>query len=128
MIDVLKEFGSRFSYIDSEGLEHEIDKHLLDKFVAEDKYTLKVEGLEAYYTEYSPKTVHVFIAPTNAKSFPMHKDPYDVLIVCVEGTKTFEIEGRGIVEIKKGETLLLNKNLPHRAINIEKSIILSIGD
>jgi hypothetical protein len=63
--------------------------------------TIKVEGMEKFcvniynkcqylslkYDHSGPITCHAFIAKDDAPSFPLHTDPDDVIILCVEGTK-----------------------------------------
>lgn len=128
MIEMFKQYGSNFYFIDESGKEHQFDKIVLDKFIAEEKYTIKIEGLESYYNNLQNKTVHAFIAPKNAQSFPLHQDPYTVEIYCVEGIKSLFIDGLGDIEIKQFEKITIPKNVFHKATNKYNSIILSIGD
>ena len=123
--DILKK-GSRAYIIDKEGLDHPIDILSIDYYIAEGNVTVKVEGMESVYTEYQPSTVHVFISPAGAPSFGFHKDPCDVKIHCVSGTKTMIIEDRE-VWIEEGDTLKIPANTSHRATNQYDSIMLSIG-
>ncbi len=112
--------------IDDHGRDHTIDLNLINYYIAEEKYTVKVEGLEHYFSEYSPNTVHCYISPKNAKSFPEHLDPIDVKILCIDGIKTLEIMGENVV-LNKGESVFIPANTPHKATNLYNSIILSIG-
>lgn len=122
--------GTAAYYIDEEGRDHEIPMLLIDKYIAEGKYTVKVEGLEGHYdishitTE--PHTVHVYIAPKDAPSFPTHTDPYPVFIYCLEGVKEMEVDG-SCVFINEGSVFKINANTPHRALNSSASVMLSIG-
>lgn len=118
--------GSCAFIIDSEGRDHYIDLSVVDYYIAEEKYTVKVEGLENYFIEYAPKTVHCYIAPAGAPSFNIHTDPYDVEIKCIDGTKTMIINSERI-EIKKGDSILIPANVPHKATNECSSTMLSIG-
>lgn len=116
-----------FYIIDEEGLDFQIDRWEVDYYIAENKKTIKIEGLEEYYKEYSPKTVHMYISPQNAKSFGPHRDPYDVTIKVLSGTKTFKLEEKE-VELQEDEVLHIPSNMLHEATNKYDSIILSIGD
>lgn len=112
--------------IDNHGRDHIINFDLVDYYIAEEKYTVKVEGLEEYFSEYLPNTVHCYISPKNAKSFPEHLDPIDVKIVCIDGTKTLKVKNENVI-LKKGESILIPANTSHQATNHYDSIILSIG-
>jgi len=118
--------GSRAFIIDPQGRDHPVDMLAINKFLAEEKVTVKVEGMERVFTEYAPATVHVYVSPKNAASFANHTDPYDVDIHCVQGIKTMDIDGKSHV-IKAGETLRIPANTPHKATNEFNSIMLSIG-
>jgi mannose-6-phosphate isomerase-like protein (cupin superfamily) len=118
--------GTIAMFIDNLGRDHVIDMNLIDYYIAEEKYTVKVEGLEKHFSEYLPNTVHCFVSPKNAPSFPEHLDPVDVRIVCIKGTKTLKVKGDNVV-LKEGESIFLPANTPHQATNLYDSIILSIG-
>ena len=118
--------GSTAMYIDELGQDHIIDLLSVDYYIAQEKYTVKVEGLENYFTEYLPGTVHCFIAPQGAASFPEHQDPVDLEIKCLNGTKSMEIEGKEI-DIHEGQSLFIPANTLHRATNKHSSVMLSIG-
>ena len=75
---------------------------------------------------YGPATMHIFVTPTGARSFPEHTDP-DVVILCLlEGKKIFEIEGEQF-EMEIGKFYRIPADAPHRAVYNEDSIMLSIG-
>lgn len=118
--------GTIAKIIDEQGRDHDIDLLMVDYYIAEAKSTVKVEGLESHFKEYFPRTVHCYIAPASAASFPEHQDPVDVEIKCLEGIKTMNIAGKD-VEIPAGESVLIPANTPHRATNKYASIMLSIG-
>jgi glyoxylate utilization-related uncharacterized protein len=118
--------GTLAKIIDEHGRDHEIELSTVDFYIAQQKYTVKVEGLENYFKEYLPNTVHCYIAPAGAASFPFHRDPYDVEIYCIEGIKTMIIEGKKVT-ISKGESILIPANVLHRATNEYDSVMLSIG-
>ena len=112
--------------IDENGLDHSIDLNTIDYYIAQKKYTVKVEGLESFFKEYLPNTVHCFVAPQGAASFADHTDPVDVEIKCIDGIKTLNVNGNDIV-LNKGQSILIPANTIHRATNLYDSIILSIG-
>lgn len=125
MYDFLK-YGSLAMYIDEVGRDHKIDLLTVDYYIAEGRYTVKVEGLEDHFTEYLPCTVHCYISPQHAPSFPDHQDPMNVEIKCLEGVKTLNIAGKDI-ELQAGETVFIPANTVHRATNKYASMMLSIG-
>lgn len=124
--------ATKACYIDEEGRDHEIDVLSIGRYIAEAKYTVKLEGMEEHFREITetvtskPHTVHVYISPKNAKSFPMHTDPYDVFIYCLEGIKTMRIE-KALISISEGNYTRIKANTPHRALNWYDSVMLSIG-
>ncbi len=69
---------------------------------------------------------HVFISPKDSQSFGIHTDPDDVVLYMVKGRKVFE-HPEGTVELNEGQTLVIPRNYPHRAINTDDSIMLSFG-
>ena len=119
------EFCTECYIIDSDGLDHIIEKDQVFYYIAQEQYTVKLEGLEQYYTQYKPKTVHMYISPAGARSFPVHTDPYDVELRVEQGIKTIEIGG---VEREVADYIFIPKDTPHQATNKYSSIILSIGD
>ena len=112
--------------IDDQGRDHVIDLLSVDYYIAENKNTVKVEGLENYFTEHLPNSVHCYVSPAGAASFNEHTDPVDVKIVCVDGTKTMEVNGEEI-EIPAGKSITIPANTPHRATNKYRSTMLSVG-
>jgi mannose-6-phosphate isomerase-like protein (cupin superfamily) len=115
--------GKAFFYIDEEGLDYSLTREEAAYKIAEGKYTVKIEGLEYLYPE--SNSVHGFISPKDAKSFPTHTDSVDLKIVCIEGTKTIEVGGTKYI-LNKGEYLNMKKNTKHQALNDFNSIILSV--
>tara|TARA_B110000908_G_C9877574_1_gene281145 strand:- start:75 stop:452 length:378 start_codon:yes stop_codon:yes gene_type:complete len=116
--------GTIAMYIDELGRDYEIDLTTVDYYIAQEKYTVKVEGLEKYFKEQC--ATHCYISPKGAPSFPLHLDPCDVIIKCIEGKKTMIIDDK-TVTINKGEEVLIPANTLHRATNKYSSVILSIG-
>jgi mannose-6-phosphate isomerase-like protein (cupin superfamily) len=102
--------------------------------------TIKVEGMEKFcvniynkcqylslkYDHSGPITCHAFIAKDDAPSFPLHTDPDDVIILCVEGTKKLLIKNEYII-LEAGDDVYIPANTPHQAFNEKASFILSFG-
>lgn len=102
--------------------------------------TIKVEGMERFSKEVydicqhfkythsfdGPVTCHAFIAQEDSPSFPMHTDPDDVIIFCVDGKKTLDINGQSIT-LNPQESVFIPADTPHRATNEFASVMLSIG-
>jgi mannose-6-phosphate isomerase-like protein (cupin superfamily) len=118
--------GTVAMIIDEQGRDHVIDLLSIDYYIAEGKHTVKVEGLETYFTEYADSTVHCYVSPKGAVSFNEHTDPVDVEIKCITGTKTMIVNSTEI-EIAQGTSLMIPKNTLHRATNKYSSVMLSIG-
>lgn len=105
-----------------------------------DKKTIKIEGMERFskeiwdkckhyallYDHTGPVTCHAFLSTESSPSFPLHSDPDDVIIYCLNGIKTMLIDDDNFV-IRCGEEVFIKSNTPHRAINTHSSIILSFG-
>jgi len=126
------------SIIDDEGRNTVLESSLeLSKY---SHATIKIESLEKYnqeifdyckelalhYEHNGPVTCHAFYATKDAYSFPMHKDPDDVYMLCVEGTKTL-IVGNDEVILNEGESIFIPANTPHCATNYYESLMLSFG-
>lgn len=126
------------SVVDNLGRQIQIES--VSHFLSYNQCTIKIEGMERYnqkffetcqelatkYNHSGPVTCHAFRAFAKSDSFPIHKDPDDVLIYVVEGIKRMEIEGN-IIDIKAGEHILIPANTSHRAINVKESLMLSFG-
>lgn len=115
--------GTIFYFIDGSANCFEISKEEAIIKIAQKIDTVKINGLESLYDDY--KTVHAFYAPAGAKSFPVHVDHEDLKILCMEGTKGFEVEGKRY-NLKPGEFCLIPAGIEHRAINEFDSVILSM--
>jgi len=124
MYDFLK-YGTIAMYIDELGRDHIIDLMSVDYYIAQGRYTVKVEGLENFFQESG--TVHCYIAPKDAPSFNSHADPVDVRIKCLEGIKTLVVDGKP-VELYPGESVFIPKGTLHQATNRYDSVMLSIGN
>ena len=120
------QFGNAAKVIDEQGKDHEIDLLAVARYIAEGRYTVKVEGLEGHFSEYKNKTVHCFVAPKGATSFPDHRDPCDLEIHCLEGTKTMIVDGTPVA-IPAGSMIFIPAYVLHRATNEHASVMLSVG-
>ena len=117
--------GKKAFFIDEDGRDHPIDLLLVDMYVAMDKYTVKIEGLESIFPNFGG-TVHLYYSPKDAASFDIHVDPYDVKIICIDGIKTMEVAGVDVA-LQEGEQLMIEADTPHRATNHFASTMISIG-
>lgn len=126
IINQLKPISSKMIIIDEFGRDHEKPINLIDLYFAENKSTIKLEGLENKLT-FEPRgsTIHCFIAPKEGFAFGEHVEDYDVIIKCIWGTKTMVVMGKEI-DIPEGSELLIPANTPHYASNKHASIMLSI--
>lgn len=102
--------------------------------------TVKIEGMERFsstiynkcgfyklkYDHGGPVTCHLFLAGKNSPSFGMHTDPDDVIIYCVEGTKTLTVDGKYIV-LNQGEEVYIPADTLHIAHNEYPAMTLSFG-
>jgi mannose-6-phosphate isomerase-like protein (cupin superfamily) len=119
------------SYIDIDGLQHylfydsfwEYQPKILSLLMSEN--TIKVEQMEKYWG-YINQTAHIFFNKTNGPTFDIHTDPVKVIIECLDGTKHMEIEGNEIV-LKPGESVVIQPNTEHRALNYKKALMVSYG-
>lgn len=102
--------------------------------------SIKLEGMEKLSADIFAKGQHyaslykhnglvtsfMFISPAGSSSFPMHTDPYDVIIHGCEGVKHMIVNDQP-VEITSGSFMHIPANAPHVALNTYDSIILSFG-
>jgi len=114
--------------IGNDQLDRLVPATTVQYYVAEGLKTVKVEGLELLINNIRPnaKSIHCFISPSNAPSFPEHADDCDVEILCIDGTKTIEMENSEHT-LKEGSSIKIPKGTLHRATNKFSSVILSIG-
>lgn len=73
-----------------------------------------------------PVTCHLFLSPAGGKSFPTHTDPDDVFLYMVSGMKHMAVND-SVKLLTAGDTLLIPRNTPHRAHNLNDSKMLSFG-
>lgn len=125
--------------IDQNGYDHRHDQ--FDEYIslARDR-TTKIEGMERFSRKlwntcnliangpkgHMPFSCHLFIANAGAPSFPNHTDPDGVYLYVIAGSKTMHVEGNKYV-LNENDTLYIPAGITHRAENIERSIMLSIG-
>lgn len=107
---------------------------------ADQEATVKIEGMERFdfvlynkceeykekYNHRGPVTCHLFMARSNSPSFGMHTDPDDVIIHCVEGKKTLNVDGEYVL-LREGEEVFIPANTPHQATNEFPALTLSFG-
>ena len=132
MIDIIHK-GSNSFFIDEDERDHNIPLFSTSRYIAEGKFTVKIEGLEKQYKNIThdlgitkKHSVHLYISPKDSKSFPTHTDPIDVFIYVIEGTKVMEVNN-STHTIKEGEYISIPAGTPHKAINNYNSTMLSIG-
>lgn len=119
------------SYIDKEGKQHYLafdDFYIYQAKVAKQlmtKNTIKVEQVEKLF-DFKDVTAHIFFNKPEGFSFGVHTDPVDVLIACLDGKKSLEIDGKE-VHLEQNESVLIPANTPHRALNYEKALMISYG-
>lgn len=121
-------------YIDDQGRQNPIDS--LGQLHSVYGKTIKMEGAERLnksihglcnsfgYT--GPVTCHIFRSFPGSASFPEHTDPDDVLLLMTSGTKDIIIRDNKIT-LEQGKQFFINAGTPHRIINNDNSLMLSIG-
>lgn len=100
-------------------------------------WTVKVENLEHFSLDLFYKALesvpgmrssfHLYIGQEGSASFGMHTDPDPVIVVCVQGTKTFRLAGYDPIKLERNDWLYIPANHPHEALSDEKSAIVSVG-
>lgn len=128
--------------IDKDGLDHSVCT-LMEIAARSATDTIKINGVERFeqvkeglrtitdhcsefVNEYEYVSVHLFRASQRAGTFKVHTDPVDLVIWCIDGMKTMEVDGV-IYNIDVNQCLYIPANTPHRAINNCSSIMLSVG-
>lgn len=118
-------------------LSTEKDKIVELQSAVEKGWTVKVENVEHYTPalyDLSSKMLlgyrasfHLYVGQEGGASFGMHTDPDPVMVVCLQGRKTFRLPGFDPVNLTKGEWLYIPADYPHSALSDEKSAIMSVG-
>jgi quercetin dioxygenase-like cupin family protein len=114
-----------------------LEKHQELTQAIERGWTVKAEGVE-YWNQHLyirssnlaqgyRTTLHLYVGQAGGTSFPMHTDPDPVIVVCVQGRKTFKLEGYEPITLEVGDWLYMPANHPHQAFSETKSAIISIG-
>lgn len=70
---------------------------------------------------------NLYITPAGVQTFEPHTDPYDLIIIQLDGKKNWEIDGHGAINMKKGDMLFIPAGTKHSAVAETLSIHLSIG-
>jgi hypothetical protein len=100
-------------------------------------WTIKAENVEFWnrdlllraldlHPRYKP-TLHLYVGQEGGTSFGMHTDPDPVVVTCVQGEKTFNLEGYDPIVLTPSRWLYIPPNHPHEAISNTISAIVSIG-
>jgi len=119
------------SYIDNDGNQHYLKHSEYISYLGEvtvliaNKATIKVEQIEKWFPHIAG-TAHAFYNNDNGPSFDTHTDPIDVLIECIAGRKTLEVEGKEYT-LEPRDKIGIAKNTEHRALNYEKALMISYG-
>lgn len=127
--------------IDRQGRAH-ISEGVGATVVAAISQTIKIEGVEklsammahicdtlgkVIYKHFSgPVTAHVFMSKPGSGTFELHTDPDDVVLYVVDGRKEFLVDGKPY-SFEAGDAIYIPKNTPHRAINVDESVMISFG-
>ena len=100
-------------------------------------WTIKVENVEHFSQLLLQKSAtlfsgyrasfHLYIGQEGGASFGMHTDPDPVVVVCLQGRKTFRLEGYDPITLTKGGWLYIPAHHPHEALSDSKSAIMSVG-
>lgn len=67
-----------------------------------------------------PAQINVYAGAAAARGLAWHRDPHDVLILQLAGTKCFQVEGRaGVIDVPltPGDLLWLGRGVRHQAMN-----------
>jgi mannose-6-phosphate isomerase-like protein (cupin superfamily) len=126
------------SVIDKESRQIYVDN--LKELYEYPSCTIKLEQMEKYnkeifnycqflaknYSHQGPITCHLFRSLKGSKSFGLHTDPDNVIILCIEGIKDIVVDNIKY-KLKPQDSLFIPANTPHEAINEENSLMLSFG-
>ena len=126
------------SVIDKESRQIYVDN--LKELYEYPSCTIKLEQMEKYnkeifnycqflakkYSHQGPITCHLFWSLKGSKSFGLHIDPDNVIILCIEGIKDIVVDNIKY-KLKPQDSLFIPANTPHEAINEENSLMLSFG-
>ena len=62
-----------------------------------------------------PVQANAYLTPPNAAGLARHADTHDVLILQLQGSKSWEVEGLGQLELVPGDVIYIPKGTPHVA-------------
>jgi quercetin dioxygenase-like cupin family protein len=82
------------------------------------RHDLSTPGYEA---------VQVRIDFDKGTAFGMHTHPGEEVIYVLEGTFIYEVEGKGQITLKKGDTLFIPAGVAHSAKNIGKTKAIELA-
>lgn len=113
------------------------DKILELQSAVQKGWTVKVENVEHFSAFFLTKSAtmfpghrasfHLYIGQKGGASFGMHTDPDPVMVICLQGRKTFHLEGYDPITLGVGDWLYIPAQHPHEALSDEKSAIISVG-
>ena len=84
---------------------------------------IKVEGLEDVIKGF--KTVHLFYNQKSRHSFKWHKDPVNVQLYVIKGTKFLKVKNKNY-KLVAGQSVRIPKNHLHRAYSVADTWALSV--
>ena len=83
-------------------------------------------GLKEAFDELKPERMDVYVSFSKiSELFPMHTDRVDVIIAQMVGNISYEFSDGSIHTLEPGDTILIPKGVPHRAILHGPRITLS---
>ncbi len=126
LLEIVEDEDLLCFWIDDDRKHHSIPKEQALLKIAENKYTVKFEGLEQFFPHDRPCTIHAYYSPENAVSFDEHSEPYDTMLYVLDGTKTLKVDGMSVT-INRNAQYLIKANAKHYATNEHDSVMLSIG-
>lgn len=75
-----------------------------------------------------PVQINAYLTPSNAAGLRAHSDDHDVLVMQVDGTKRWSVDGLGDVHLHPGDVLYVPAGCEHSAITGgELSLHLTVG-
>jgi hypothetical protein len=75
-----------------------------------------------------PVQANAYLSPPAAHGLGRHRDNHDVFVLQLEGTKRWDVEGTGEIELRPGDVLYLPTSIAHDAHTTDRtSLHLTIG-
>ena len=83
----------------------------------------------ALQTEIShPVQANAYLSPPGAAGLGRHADTHDVIVIQLDGAKSWDIEGLGLIEIAGGDVVYIPRGCPHAASTAARhSLHLTVG-